>query len=132
MLTTTREEPTMEFTVESLETPALTKAQLAELLFEQIGLNKREFAQAAGERIELSYSIGESTGRPTAAVVLSGELAEIDEAAARALIAAAADAPSFVVHLKLLAGPPEIVLVFRPVETRRAIEGLAKACAVAL
>ena len=29
-------------TVESLETPALTKAQLAELLFEQIGLNKRE------------------------------------------------------------------------------------------
>ena len=32
----------MEFTVEALETPALTKAQLAELLFEQIGLNKRE------------------------------------------------------------------------------------------
>ena len=33
---------TMEFTVDSLETPALTKAQLADLLFEQIGLNKRE------------------------------------------------------------------------------------------
>ena len=32
----------LDFTVESLETPALTKAQLAELLFEQIGLNKRE------------------------------------------------------------------------------------------
>ncbi|MDF1483657.1 integration host factor subunit alpha [Ramlibacter sp. H39-3-26] len=32
----------MEITVESLETPALTKAQLADLLFEQIGLNKRE------------------------------------------------------------------------------------------
>ena len=32
----------MEFAVESLETPALTKAQLSELLFEQIGLNKRE------------------------------------------------------------------------------------------
>jgi integration host factor subunit alpha len=32
----------MEFSVESLETPALTKAQLADLLFEQIGLNKRE------------------------------------------------------------------------------------------
>ena len=31
-----------EFTVESLESPALTKAQLADLLFEQIGLNKRE------------------------------------------------------------------------------------------
>lgn len=32
----------MEFTVETLETPALTKAQLSEMLFEQIGLNKRE------------------------------------------------------------------------------------------
>jgi integration host factor subunit alpha len=32
----------MEFLVESLETPALTKAQLADMLFDQIGLNKRE------------------------------------------------------------------------------------------
>jgi len=32
----------MEISFESLETPALTKAQLADLLFEQIGLNKRE------------------------------------------------------------------------------------------
>ena len=32
----------MELSVESLETPALTKADLAELLFDQIGLNKRE------------------------------------------------------------------------------------------
>ena len=32
----------MEIAVESLETPALTKAHLADLLFEQIGLNKRE------------------------------------------------------------------------------------------
>jgi len=32
----------MELSVQTLETPALTKAQLADLLFEQIGLNKRE------------------------------------------------------------------------------------------
>ena len=32
----------MDITAENLETPALTKAQLAELLFEQIGVNKRE------------------------------------------------------------------------------------------
>ena len=32
----------MDFTLEALETPALTKAHLADLLFEQIGLNKRE------------------------------------------------------------------------------------------
>jgi integration host factor subunit alpha len=35
-------EPEMELILNSLESPALTKAQLAELLFEQIGLNKRE------------------------------------------------------------------------------------------
>ena len=39
---TMKQEDIMDFAVESLETPALTKAQLAELLFEQIGLNKRE------------------------------------------------------------------------------------------
>ncbi len=32
----------MDFSVDSLETPALTKAHLAELLFDNIGLNKRE------------------------------------------------------------------------------------------
>ena len=32
----------MELTLDALETPALTKAHLADLLFEQIGLNKRE------------------------------------------------------------------------------------------
>ncbi|HMN22453.1 MAG TPA: integration host factor subunit alpha [Ottowia sp.] len=35
-------EAPLELVVDSLETTALTKAQLAELLFEQIGLNKRE------------------------------------------------------------------------------------------
>ena len=32
----------MDFSIEDLETPALTKAMLSDLLFEQIGLNKRE------------------------------------------------------------------------------------------
>lgn len=32
----------MELMVDSLESPALTKAHLSELLYEQIGLNKRE------------------------------------------------------------------------------------------
>ncbi len=36
------DEPESGFEALSLETPALTKAQLSELLFEQIGLNKRE------------------------------------------------------------------------------------------
>jgi integration host factor subunit alpha len=37
-----QEDLIVEFSVESLETPALTKAHLAELLFDKIGLNKRE------------------------------------------------------------------------------------------
>ena len=32
----------IEFAVDNLETPALTKARLADMLFDQIGLNKRE------------------------------------------------------------------------------------------
>ena len=32
----------MEISLDSLETPALTKAMLADLLFQEIGLNKRE------------------------------------------------------------------------------------------
>ena len=32
----------MELALDTLETPALTKAQLADALFDQIGLNKRE------------------------------------------------------------------------------------------
>jgi integration host factor subunit alpha len=32
----------MELSVQTLETPALTKAHLADMLFDQIGLNKRE------------------------------------------------------------------------------------------
>lgn len=43
----------MEFSVESLETPALTKAHLAELLFEQIGLNKRESKEMVDAFFEL-------------------------------------------------------------------------------
>jgi len=32
----------MEISFDSLDTPALTKAHLSEMLFEQLGLNKRE------------------------------------------------------------------------------------------
>ncbi|NDP63464.1 integration host factor subunit alpha [Polaromonas sp.] len=43
----------MEFSFESLETPALTKAHLADLLFEQIGLNKRESKEMIDAFFEL-------------------------------------------------------------------------------
>lgn len=43
----------MEFAVDSSETPALTKAHLADLLFEQIGLNKRESKEIIDAFFEL-------------------------------------------------------------------------------
>ena len=46
-------EDAMLLAVDSLETSALTKAQLAELLFEQIGLNKRE----AKDMVDAFYAL---------------------------------------------------------------------------
>ena len=46
----------METSVESLQSPALTKAHLAELLFEQIGLNKRESKEMVDAFFELVAS----------------------------------------------------------------------------
>ena len=43
----------METSVEGLQSPALTKAHLAELLFEQIGLNKRESKEMIDAFFEL-------------------------------------------------------------------------------
>src|SRR3954465_11345944 len=60
--TMNKPEDIIEFAVESLETPALTKAQLAELLFEQIGLNKREskdMIDAFSDRISASLVDGQ-------------------------------------------------------------------------
>ena len=71
----------IEFAVDSLESPALTEAQLADLLFEHIGLNKREskdmvdaffdlIAQSliAGEDVKLSgfgnFQIRTKAARP--------------------------------------------------------------------
>ena len=43
----------MDISFDSLDTPALTKAQLSEMLFQQLGLNKRE----AKEYIEAFFEL---------------------------------------------------------------------------
>ena len=58
----------LELNVESLESPALTKAQLADLLFEQIGLNKRE----SREMIDAFFDLITSSLVDGADVKLSG------------------------------------------------------------
>ena len=53
----------MEFTLDSLDTTALTKAQLADALFDQLGLNKREakdFVDAFFEVVLAELAKGES------------------------------------------------------------------------
>jgi integration host factor subunit alpha len=71
----------MEISFDSLDTPALTKAQLSEMLFEQLGLNKREAKEyieaffdliaahlVEGQDVKISgfgnFEIRSKTGRP--------------------------------------------------------------------
>ena len=45
----------MELSFDSIDTPALTKAQLAKMLFEQIGLNKREAFLTWKSNLHMTY-----------------------------------------------------------------------------
>jgi integration host factor subunit alpha len=58
----------MEFSVESLESPALTKAQLAELLSNDIGLNKRE----SKDMVDAFFDLLSEQLRANSEVKLSG------------------------------------------------------------
>lgn len=86
---------TRDLALDSLEIPALTKAQLADLLFEQIGLNKRESKEmvdafftlisqrlTAGEDVKLSgfgnFQMRRKAPRP-GRNPRTGELIPIDE-----------------------------------------------------
>lgn len=62
------ESPALGMALESLETPTLTKAELAELLFERLGLNKRE----AKEMVEGFFEIVHGTLVAGQDVKLSG------------------------------------------------------------
>ena len=56
----------MEISFDSLDTPALTKAHLSEMLFEQLGLNKRE----AKDYIEAFFEVSFWT-KPTTSLHIS-------------------------------------------------------------
>jgi integration host factor subunit alpha len=55
-MTIDQEAPTRPVTVASLQTPTLTKAELAELLFERLGLNKRESKDMVEAFFELVHA----------------------------------------------------------------------------
>jgi integration host factor subunit alpha len=55
-MTTEQGAPTRPVAVPSLQTPTLTKAELAELLFERLGLNKRESKDMVEAFFELVHA----------------------------------------------------------------------------
>jgi integration host factor subunit alpha len=55
-MTTEQGAPTRSVAVPSLQTPTLTKAELAELLFERLGLNKRESKDMVEAFFELVHA----------------------------------------------------------------------------
>lgn len=64
----TTERPVTRIVLPSIETPTLTKAELAELLFERLGLNKRE----SKDMVEAFFDIVHSTLVSGSDVKLSG------------------------------------------------------------
>jgi integration host factor subunit alpha len=55
-MTTEQGAPTRPVALPSLQTPTLTKAELAELLFERLGLNKRESKDMVEAFFELVHA----------------------------------------------------------------------------
>ena len=68
LTTTENNPPTSRVTLPSLETPTLTKADLAELLFDRLGLNKRE----SKDMVEAFFEIVHNTLVEGQDVKLSG------------------------------------------------------------
>ena len=92
-----------------------------------LGLNRPEARPRAGMPIAVEWQIGAGPRR-RAQGAPSEETVELDEAASRAVIAEAAEAPAFSFHLAPSAAV-ETTLVFRPVETKGAIARLREVCA---
>lgn len=81
-----------------------------------------------GSRIPLRYEIGNESAETDGAVV-SDETLELDEDVARSVMAHTTDA--HVLSFKLpSAGGQGVTLVFRPVETMRALKQLKAACGI--
>ncbi|HEX8166854.1 MAG TPA: hypothetical protein VF601_13830 [Beijerinckiaceae bacterium] len=93
-----------------------------------LGLNRPEARPRAGSTVALEWQIGAGPRRRTEGALTSGETVELDEAASRTIIAEAAEAASFSFHLPQGAAAEPVTLVFRPVETKAAVERMRQAC----
>ncbi|HEX8663987.1 MAG TPA: hypothetical protein VF744_08165 [Beijerinckiaceae bacterium] len=91
-----------------------------------LGLNRPEARPRVGSAVAVEWQIGAGPRR-RAQGMPSDETVELDDAASRAIVAEAAEAPSFSFHLAPGAAD-ETTLVFRPVETKGAIARLREAC----
>jgi hypothetical protein len=93
-----------------------------------LGLNKPEARPRAGATVALEYQIDAGARHRAEGALTSEETLEFDEAVSRDIIAQAAEAGSFSFHLPH-GEAAEVTLVFRPVETKGAIEKMREACA---
>jgi hypothetical protein len=93
-----------------------------------LGLNRPEARPRAGAAVAVEWQIGAGVRNRANGALASEETVELDEAASRAIIAEAAEAPSFSFHL-VPGTAEEVTLVFRPVETKDALARLHEACA---
>ena len=93
-----------------------------------LGLNKTRFRTPLGGRTVVRYEVG-SDRAETDAEVVSEETLSFADPVARTLLAKVADAAVLSFTLPLVEGD-DVTLVFRPVETTKALAPLRAACRI--
>jgi hypothetical protein len=93
-----------------------------------VGLNRPEIRPRSDTAVlPIEFQIGAGERRAAQAARTSDDTIELDERGSAELLAQAAEAASFAIHLPN-GGEPDIALVFRPVGTKQAIGRLREAC----
>jgi hypothetical protein len=93
-----------------------------------LGLNKTRFRTPVGGQTPVRYEIGNDVAETDAAVV-SEETVHVNERVTRDLLARTRDGTVLSFTLPLVEGD-EITLVFRPVESTKALAALKAACEI--
>ncbi len=94
-----------------------------------LGLNQSAFTFPAGSKIQLEYRAGDSPARAIEAVVQAKEAVELGDSISREIISEVVQLPVFSFRVPLTP-TSDVSLVFRPIETERAIRRLADACEI--
>ena len=94
-----------------------------------IGVHQSQLSLEGGNSVPIEYQIGAGPRQRVEAQRVLGDVLELNDPAAREFMDAAATESFFTVYVPHHATSAELTLVFRPVETRRALDRLREACA---